>query len=150
MLQQESEEVRQLQRRVAELEFSATSAGITEEEVDSLRAKVQDAALRMDDAEWRCKDSERRQKQLEAELLVSKSGGSAADGAEVSALRNNVSSLERELAAEREEKSRMAEQAQTEKEMFIGIATGLETEIKETKAAMEQMMQAYPNIQQPQ
>ena len=37
-------------------------------------------------------------------------------------------------------------QAATEKEMFIGIATGLENEVHETKKAMEQVFEEYPHL----
>jgi chromosome segregation ATPase len=148
VLQQESEEVRQLQRRVAELEFSATSAGLTEDEVDSMRRKLQECSLRMEEAERKSKESDRRQKQLEAELVVSKSGGAAggADAGQVATLRSQVQKLESELTQEKEDKYRIAEQAATEKEMFIGIATGLENEVKETKQAMEQVLEEYPHL----
>jgi len=152
VLHQESEEVRQLQRRVAELEFTATSAGITEEEVDMLRSRVHEAATRIDSAESTARDSQRRQQQLEAELQVARQGGgggsSSSDGSQVALLRSQLQQAEMDLQAEREEKLKIAEQAATEKEMFIGIATGLENEVKETKQAMEQVLEEYPHLKQ--
>lgn len=149
VLQQESTEVRQLQRRVAELEFSATSAGITEEEVDDLRSKVYQATLQIEQAESRALLSERRQKQLEVDLVLQKQsggGGSGEDAGEVSALREHVNKLEQDIYQEREEKLRITEQAAHEKEMFITIAEDLETEVKETKSAMEQVLAEYPHL----
>jgi chromosome segregation ATPase len=148
VLHQESEEVRQLQRRVAELEFTATSAGITEEEVDLLRERVQEASTRIETAESSARESDRRQKQLEAELVVAKQGGGggSADAQQTAMLRQQLQRTEQELQAEREEKLRIAEQAATEKEMFIGIATGLENEVHETKKAMEQVFEEYPHL----
>jgi len=145
-LHQESEEVRQLQRRVAELEFTATSAGITEEEVDELRVRVGDASGRIETAESAARELERRAKQLEAELVVARSGGGGGGGDQVTALSTRCSGLEQELQEAHKETLRITEQAATEKEMFITIATGLETEVKETKQAMEQVLEEYPHL----
>jgi len=142
-IHQESEEVRQLQRRVAELEFTATSAGITEEEVDDLRVRVNDAGSRIENAESVARESERRRKQLEAELVVARQGGG---GGNMGALSSQLQQLEKELIAEREEKLRITEQAATEKEMFITIADGLANEVKETKNAMQQVLEEYPHL----
>lgn len=147
VLHQESEEVRQLQRRVAELEFTATSAGITEDEVDTLRSRVQEAAHRIESAESIARESDRRQKQLEAELVVAKQGGGGGgDHSQVANLRAQLQRMESDLVNEREEKLKIAEQAATEKEMFIEIADGLQNEVKETKQAMEQVLEEYPHL----
>jgi len=148
VLQQESDEVRTLQRRVAELEFMHTSAGITEEEVDSLRGRVHEATMQIDAAEARALDAERRSQQLQADLVVQKQQGGPAGGndAQTSQLRDQVVHLAEEVKLERQEKLRITEEAAQEKQMFIDIATGLEQEVKETKQAMEQVLEEYPHL----
>ena len=44
-------------------------------QVDTLRSRVQEAAHRIESAESIARESDRRQKQLEAELVVAKQGG---------------------------------------------------------------------------
>lgn len=115
--------------------------------MDALRSKVHEAALQIDSADARARDSERRQKQLEAELVVSlQGGGGTADAGAMAGLRGQLQKMEAEVQAEREEKLKITEQAAQEKEMFINIATGLENEVKETKQAMEQVLEEYPHL----
>jgi|ERR1711934_10695 len=147
VLGQESEEVRALQRRVAELEYATTISGASVAELQKMEAATK--AVNEENAQLKARavSAERLSASAHSELEQLRAGstGSGADPNVVS-LKQQLAKVSSELHLSSEEKGRMQLQHEKEKEMFMSIAEKLSKEVEETKKALSAVFESYPHL----
>lgn len=147
VLSQETAEVRDLQRRISELEFAATISGSSVEELDRLQDVAAAATAEVERQKQRTAAAENMSAQTRLQLESLKaSGASGSAGPEVASMSTQISKLASELDASAEEKSRLKLQHEKEKEMFMNIAEKLSNEVDETKKALSAVFESYPHL----
>eukprot|EP00658_Telonema_sp_P-2_P074250 TRINITY_DN6342_c0_g1_i3.p1 TRINITY_DN6342_c0_g1~~TRINITY_DN6342_c0_g1_i3.p1 ORF type:complete len:502 (-),score=176.42 TRINITY_DN6342_c0_g1_i3:357-1718(-) len=149
ILNQETEEVRTLQRRVAELESVVSMSGASMEELDALQAAVAAAHTEAERQKQRANTAEQMSAAARIEVQAIKAtGGSAAAGtdAQVAMLQNQVSKLSSDVTIKEDEKDRLKRQHEKEKEMFMEIAEKLSKEVDDTKKALSAVFESYPHL----
>jgi len=149
VLNQESDEVRRLSRRVAELEYSATLSGSSLEEIDALQTQLHATSAQCDGAKLRAETAEALSARTRIELENMRASGGAGGGAndgQIASLQTQLQQMQTQLELSSEEKNRLKTQHAKEKDMFMGIADGLGREVTETQRALAAVFESYPHL----
>merc|ERR1711865_313808 len=149
VLNQESDEVRRLSRRVAELEYSATLSGSSLEEIDALQTQLHATSAQCDGAKLRAETAEALSARTRIELENMRASGGASGGAndgQIASLQTQLQQMQTQLELSSEEKNRLKTQHAKEKDMFMGIADGLGREVTETQRALAAVFESYPHL----
>lgn len=149
VLGQESDEVRRLQRRVAELEYATTISGASVAELQ----KMEEATKAANEECHRLKARAASAEQLSAaahseleQLRAATGAGASGSDPNVVSLKQQIAKLSSEAHLSAEEKQRLQLQHEKEKEMFMSIAEKLSKEVEETKKALSAVFESYPHL----